>query len=359
MRIGIFHDCLINRGGAERVVIELANYLNADLITAGFNPHLRKWVDIKANIIDIKNNSIKWNNILGFNIEAPLRFFLNRKNFDYDLFIFSGQSSIFGSLNGKNNIWFSHTPNRILYDLKNNKLNNSSVIKKLFYRLYIKIFYPLDQKIILKNFKKIISNSRNVQKRIKKYYHKESTIIYPPIESEKFKFKKFGDFYLAISRLTSEKRMDLIANAFTKMPDKKLIIIGNGPERKNVLEIIKDSPNIRLLDNVNDKELLKLYSNCFATIYMPIDEDFGLVPLEGMASGKSCIAVNEGGCKETVIPNKTGFLIKANEKELIETVKNFDIKKAEKMKNNCINQAKKFDIKLCIKTWEKNLKWNF
>lgn len=355
MKIGIFHDCLVGKGGAERVVIELANHLNADLITSGFNPEL-KWIDIKTRVIDISNISVKYSYTIGYNIEAPLRFFLNRKKFNYDLYIFSGVSSIFGAEKGNKNIWFCHTPNRILYDLRKIRLDRANIIKKILYKIYIKILYSKDQNIIKNNIQKIISDSKNVQKRVKKYYDRKAEVIYPPIDTKKFKFRKFGDFYLAVSRLIPEKRINLIAKAFIKLLNERLVIVGDGPEKKKILKIIKNNKNIELLSNIDDRKLKELYSTCLATIYMPFNEDFGLVPLEGMASGKACIAANEGGCKETVINGKTGFLIEATEEDIIDTVKKFDIKKASQMKKECIKQAKKFDIKECTKKWKKVIK---
>ena len=110
-----------------------------------------------------------------------------------------------------------------------------------------------------------------------------------------------------------------------------------------------------MLGDVSEEKLIDLYSSCLAAIYMPAHEDFGLIPLEGMASGKVCVAVNEGGCKETVINGKTGYLISATEKEIIKTVINFNTLTANKMKNNCIEHAKKFDISICLLKWEQLL----
>jgi len=352
-KIGIFHDSLTIKGGADRVIIELANHLDADLITSGFNPELKKWVDIKTKVIDIGNISIKYIFMIGYNIEAPLRFFLNRRKFDYDIYIFSLFSSIFAARPNKLNILFCHTPNRILYDLRKIRIDRANIINKILYKIYIKILYSKDQNIIKNNIQKIISISKNVQTRVKKYYNQKAEVIYPPIDTKKFKFKKFGDFYLAVSRLIPEKRIDLVTKAFIKLPDERLIIVGDGPEKKKILKIIKNNKNIELLSNVDDRKLKELYSTCLATIYMPFDEDFGLVPLEGMASGKACIAANEGGCKETIINGKTGFLIEATEKDIVNVIKKFNLKKAEQMKEDCIKQSKKFDTKNYIKNWKR------
>lgn len=358
MKIAIFYDSLVSKGGGERHIIQLANILNADIITSGYDSKLNDWMPIKGKVIDIGNVLISKINPLGFLIESPIRFFLNRNNFDYDANIYCGFSSIFCSTkkNKSKNIYYSLSPNRILYDSKETIIKNTKWYAKPFFILYRLFFYKLDQKIILNNFKKIVSQSQTVKDRVIKYYNKDSKIIFPPIEVTKFRFKKFGDFFLIVSRLYPEKRMSLVAKAFTKLPNKKLVIVGDGPEKNKVLQIINNYKNIKLLVNVNDKELQNLYSNCFALLYMPVNEDFGLVPLEGMASGKICIAANEGGCKETIVDGKTGFLITASEKNIINTINKLNFNKVEKMKNDCINQANKFNIDNYAKKWKNELK---
>lgn len=358
MKIVLFHDSLMQKGGAQRVVIDLASELNADIITCGFNSKIRKWTKIKSKIIDLGNLTFNLNKFFSYCVELPIRFFVNRKNFDYDNYIFSGSYSFFASKRGKYNIWFCHSPNRPLYDLKEYSLKNISLFRKIILIPFIFFLKKVDQFIIKKNISKIVVNSKNVQKRVRKYYGLDSEVIYPPIKTRQFHFNRFDNFFLAVSRLAKEKRIDLIAKSFTKMPDKKLILVGNGPEKNKIKKIIKNNSNIKLITNANDKKLIELYSNCLATIYIPIDEDFGLVPLEGMASGKACIAANEGGCKETVIHGKTGFLIKATEENIIKTIDKFNKNLAEKMKKACIKQAKKFDVEKCIEKWKEVIKEN-
>jgi len=143
----------------------------------------------------------------------------------------------------------------------------------------------------------------------------------------------------------------MIAKTFTQIKQSKLIMVGDGPEKQNILQIIKKSKNIQLLTNVNEKTLIDLYAKCYTTIYLPIAEDFGLVPLESMASGKICIAANEGGCKETIINNKTGILINASVDNLKRVIRNLN-----RNKDACIKQAKLFDISNNLNMWNKLLK---
>lgn len=354
-RIAIYYDSLVSKGGAERVVIELANSLGADIITSGYNEKLNEWIPIKNKILDIGNISIKYIKPIGTLFESPIRYYLARNKFNYDIHIFFGTAAIFASNKRNLNIWYSFTPNRILYDLRKVRLNDKNWVKKLLFKLHIKLFYNLDQKVIKSNFKKIISQSVTTQKRVKKYYDLKSSIIYSPIDVKSFEFESFGDFYLSVARLYEDKRVDLIARSFINMPNKKLIIVGDGPKRKALKREILNYKNITLLTDVSDTELRWLYANCIATIYMPKNEDFGLVPLEGMASGKPCIAVNEGGCLETVVNNKTGLLIKASEVSIRNAVNKLTATKVKSMKVNCITWVKKFDITNLLNTWHLEL----
>lgn len=345
-KIGIFYDSLTGYGGASNVAVELANGLNADLITSGYNTIFDKELKKNIQVINIGNLSSKFNKSISYFFEVPLRFLFYKKT-NYDINIFLGTSSIFCSRKNEKNVWYCFTPNRFLYDLKEWKLKNSGFFKKIIFLLHILLFNKLDQKIIRNNFEIIIAQSKIIQKRIQNYYQRKSEIIFSPVDVSKYYFERFDNFYLAVSRLMPEKRMDLIAKIFTKI-NKPLIMVGNGPEKLKIQNIIKKNKNIQLLDKVDNNELKRLYATCLALIYLPKDEDYGLVPLEGMASGKTCIAANEGGCKETIIDKKTGFLVDVSEASIINLIEHIDKKLVISMKKACIKRSKEFDTKLAL-----------
>ncbi len=351
MRISICFDSFMQGGGAERISAVLANELNADIITCGYRKEVyREWV--KGKVIDLGNWSVKFNERLGW-LESAARFYLNRKRFEYDVNIFSGFFSVYGAQENQNNIWLCVTPNRTLYDLRKRRMNELGFLQKLLWKRYIDFFCPRDQKAVKKRFKKIVSISKNVQSRVKKFYGLDSEIVYPPIETKKYYFSKFGDFYFTAGRLVPEKRFGLIAEAFAEMQEKKLVIAGFGPEEKNIRKIAEKHGNIKCVGRLTEKKLAEYYANCFATVYMPVDEDFGMVPLEGNASGKPCIAVNEGGCRETVVKEKTGFPVEPKKEEIIKAVRGLNENRAKAMKKDCIEWSKRFDSAVYIKKWKK------
>ncbi|MBU1120518.1 MAG: glycosyltransferase [archaeon] len=353
MRIGIFFDTFLQGGGAEKALSILAKHLKADIITSGYNSELYK--DWKVNPIDLGNFTYKFNNRIGF-AETGAWFYFNRKRFDYDLNIFGGIFSIFAAEGNSPNIWYCFSPNRTLYDLRRKRMNESNFLGKKIINIYSNFLIPRDQRAVKKHIEKIFCISNNTQERVRRFYGLESGVIYPPIETEKYRFKEFGDYFFTVSRLIPEKRVDLIARAFTEMPEKKLVIAGYGPEEKNIKKIIQGHKNIEFIGRINEKELIDHYANCLATVYMPVDEDFGMIALEGNASGKPCIAVNDGGCREAVRNKKTGFLIEPKEEEIIKTVNNLSEEKAERMKKDCINWSKEFDVRKYLQRWDEEIK---
>lgn len=278
---------------------------------------------------------------------------------NYDLYIFIGNHCIGLADKLKPNIWYCNTPDRGLYLGKENP-NERSIKARIFNILFFKFFYNYDQ-YYAKRFNIIIAISNTVRERIFKAYgkndmfNKEIKIIYPPVDVKQFKWKEQEDYYLSTARIAPYKRVSLIVEAFKKMPDKKLIVISTGPQLEDIKKSIKGYSNIVLQGRVTDKELKELIGNCIATIYIPYEEDFGISPIEGMAAGKPCIGVEEGGLRETIIHNKTGYLCPSNPKvdDLIKAVEFMSTSKALIMRKDCEEWSKKFSKEVFIERMSK------
>lgn len=189
-----------------------------------------------------------------------------------------------------------------------------------------------------------VAISKTVAARIKKYYRKEATVIYPPVDVEKFKVGDIRlkdtnteEFFLVVSRLVDYKRVDIAIEAFNRL-GLPLKIIGSGTKMDELRRLAKG--NIQFLGQLTDKEVLGYYQKCQAVIF-PQEEDFGLVPLEAQACGKPIIAYREGGALETVVDGKTGiFFSHQTVDALEETVKLF--KPGDYRSEDCRQQAEKF-----------------
>ena len=191
-----------------------------------------------------------------------------------------------------------------------------------------------------------IADSENVQQRIKKYYNRESKVIYPPAEIGKFYISSEPkNYFLMVGRMVPYKRVDIAIEAFSNLPQEQLLIIGDWSLNSKFKLMNKfRARNIKFLGRVSDSELPKYYANCKALIF-PQEEDFGIVPLETMASGRPVIAYKAGGALETVIDEETGlFFNEQNPESLIEAIKKFEENNFHQEKIQ--KHAKKFDKKV-------------
>jgi glycosyltransferase involved in cell wall biosynthesis len=162
---------------------------------------------------------------------------------------------------------------------------------------------------------------------------------------EKYTWQKPEGFFLSTARLDPLKRVDVIVEAFKKMGDRKLVVVSGGSELKNITKYVEGFDNITVLGWVDDERLQKLLATCLATIYLPKDEDFGMSPVESMASGKPVIGVAEGGLLETVVPGKTGVLLPADQVSpdaLCQAVREFSGTSALTMRDDCQKRAAMF-----------------
>jgi len=194
--------------------------------------------------------------------------------------------------------------------------------------------------------------SKTVKKRIKKYYQRESEVIYPGIEIEKFSDSNYSSvdgsgYFLIVSRLVSYKHIEIAVEAFNQL-GWPLKIIGRGRQENDLKKRARS--NIEFLGGLTDKELIGYYQNCRAVI-MPQEEDFGLVALEAQAAGKPVIAFARGGAAETVINGKTGLFFKEQTAEsLIKALKKF--KRLNFNPDTCRRQAEQFDVKIFQKKFK-------
>lgn len=264
---------------------------------------------------------------------------------DFDLIISSSHAVAKGVKKNKYaiHICYCHTPMRYIWSQYENYFGKDR--SNFFVRTAMKLFRKYLQRWDVKSSDRVdyfVANSKNVKQRIKDIYKRDADVIYPPVDINRFHVSRNdGKYFLIVSALVPYKRVDIAVEAFNKIGE-RLVIVGTGSELKRLKSIAKE--NIEFHGWVLDDELPEYYSNCKALIF-PGEEDFGIVPLEAMASGKPVIAYAKGGALETVIDSdimRTGILFKEqNVDNLIDAVRRFNnsIFDADEIRNHAL----KFD----------------
>ena len=307
-RVVIVHDWLVVNGGAEKVlaallkafpqadVMTLVNFLPASeanwlaphrIITSGLQrmPFARRYY---RHYLPMMPYAVEQFDVRG-----------------YDLVISSSHAVAKGVIThpGQQHVCYCHTPMRYAWDMKEHYLENAR------FRL------PLMEGYVRKTLKRLrqwdyfgatqvdhfIANSHNVAQRIRKYYRREASVLYPPVDTEQFVFNAGprDDYYVAASRLVPYKRLDLVIEAFKATPHRPLKIVGDGPEYDRLVALAEGHAHIELLGYQPNEQLTALMSQARGFIFAA-DEDFGILPLEAQACGTPVIAYGKGGALETV-----------------------------------------------------------
>src|SRR2546422_3191308 len=131
-------------------------------------------------------------------------------------------------------------------------------------------------------------------------YGRDAKVIHPPVATHRFGFKELGDFWLAVSRLYPEKRIELQLEVFRRLPAERLVLVGGyapGDMAERYVARLKPPPNVTLLGEIPDERLVDLYARCRGFLTTAVDEDFGITPVEAMAAGEAVLAYGAGGCE--------------------------------------------------------------
>jgi len=246
---------------------------------------------------------------------------------EYDIILSDSHAVAKGVITGPDQLHLSYvfTPIRYAWDLQTQYLTHAGLtrgIKGFMAKSLLHYIRLWDMRTVsCVDHYACISNY--IARRIWKLYKREAAVIYPPVELERFSVREDkDDFYLTISRLVPYKKVDLIVKAFANMPDKKLKVIGSGPELKALKKTA--TPNVELMGFQSNPAIEDALQRAKAFVYAA-EEDFGIVPVEAQACGTPVIAYGKGGSLETVVQGKTGFFFPDQTPEsLIRAVEAFE-----------------------------------
>jgi glycosyltransferase involved in cell wall biosynthesis len=352
MKTAIVHEWFVTYAGSEKVVEQIiSQYPDADIFT------LFDFLPAKdRNFLNNKQISTSFIQRLPFTRTSYRKYLpfmpLAIEQFDlskYDLILSSSHAVAKGVLTGPHQLHISyiHSPMRYAWDMQNEYLFESGLDKGvmtwptrwLLHQLRIWDYRTAN------GVDHFIANSKFVAHRIWKVYRREAKVIYPPIQVTKFNFQENKDsYYLAASRMVPYKKMDLIIEAFNYMPDKHLIVIGEGPDMDKVKK--KARRNIEILGYQPDDILKDYMQNAKAFVFAAL-EDLGMIPLEAQACGTPVIAYGRGGTLETIHglehPEPSGVLFDDQSvKEITKGISIFEENQSRITPRNCRLNAERF-----------------
>jgi len=306
MKVAIVHYWLVGMRGGEKVLEELcALYPQADLFTLVADE--RKLSDTLRRHKITTSFLQKMGGVKAYQKMLPLMP-LALESFDltgYDLVISSEAGPAKGIVPAPDalHICYCHSPMRYIWDLYPQYRARAGRIAGWAMGLTAPWLRTWDVTTSAR-VDHFIANSQFVADRIEKYYRREATVINPPVDTRRFEIAdEVSDFYLCFGQITPYKKVEVAVEAFTRL-GKRLVVAGSGatPQMRKAA-----GPNVQFLGAVEDAALVRLLSQCRALVF-PGLEDFGIVPLEALASGRPVIAYGRGGALETVIDGETGFL---------------------------------------------------
>jgi len=312
VKVALVHDWLVSPiGGSENCFREIYSLYPSPVYTLNWkreafvNTELANAEVHTSFIARLPWASKKFRNYLPFFPLAIEQFDLKQ----YDLILSSSHCVAKGVLCHPDqlHICYCHTPMRYAWDFSLDYLKEANLDKGIKGGLAKWALHHLRSWDVHSSHRvnHFVANSHFVARRIRRLYGREADVIYPPVRTDFFRpGGKKEEFYLTASRLVSYKKIDLLVQTFAAMPHRKLVVIGDGPEMSKIRKLA--SPNIELLGYQPDSVLLEMMQKAKAFLFAAI-EDFGIVPLEAMATGTPVIALRKGGLAELVDEGETGL----------------------------------------------------
>jgi glycosyltransferase involved in cell wall biosynthesis len=329
MRIAIVHDYLAQHGGAERVVEAMHElWPEAPIYTSVYDPEAMpseyRQMDIRTSFLQnlpFAPTNRHHKKFLPFYPMAFEKLDLR----EFDVVVSSASTFAKGIITGPEtcHLCFCHNPSRFAWRYQ--EYIEDGKFSRLERRLIIPFIHHLRtwDYVAAQRVDYFLANSYNVARRILKYYGRSSDILYPPVDTKRFVVSPNpkADYYLIVGRLIPYKRIDLAVQACTQL-GLPLKVVGAGPDQERLKQMA--GPTIEFLGRRSDEEVTELLTHCKA-FFFPGEEDFGIAPVEAMASGRPVIALRAGGAMETVIDGKTGvFFDTPSVDRVIDAIKRLD-----------------------------------
>ncbi len=347
----IFYDFMAVNGGAEKLTQTLLDHLpGTDFCAAFVNPKVFPVIGSPGGrVFDLGADSkvplwrilrVIW----AFERDCPALV-------GYEWALFSGIYAPFAVTRRRRgrNILYCHTIPRFCFDLREHYMRKVpwiarpvlSALIAVVIRKYTRALARMDV---------VVANSENVRKRLLQHFGRDAVVVHPPVDIRRFQWGGDGGYYISLARLEDFKRVDVVVRAFMLMPHRRLVVASGGSELERLKELASGAANISFTGWVGEEELRVLVGNARAAVYVPIDEDFGMSPVEAMAAGKPVIGVAEGGLLETLVDGETGILIEGmlTSEKLCDAVERMERMNPSVLREICQQRAALFDERIFL-----------
>lgn len=330
MKICFVHDWLTTYGGAELVLKTMLEiWPGTPVYTLVYDPHgncqdIIQSTEIHGSFI----NRMPWAKSKHRAYLPLMPLAIEQLDLsEYDLVISSSHAVAKGVITGPDQLHISYvyTPIRYAWDLQHQYLSQAGLTRGIrgFFAKSLLHYIRLWDMRTVPGVDHYLAISEFIARRIHKLYKRDATVIYPPVDISRFTIQnEKEDFYLTVSRLVPYKKIGLIVEAFSRMPDKRLVVMGDGPGMKRLKKIA--ASNVELL-GFQANQIIESYMQRAKALVYAAEEDFGIVPVEAQACGTPVIAYGKGGALETIIAGETGiFFNEQTPESLIQSIESFE-----------------------------------
>jgi len=341
-RIALVHDFLLDLRGAERVFLAMCDlWPEADVYTAVYDP---LGTDGRFESRNVRTSPLQRLKPTARTFRALLPLYPAAiESFDlsaYDLVVSSSSAWAHAVICDEStlHLCYCHNPFRYVWNDRDRTLaERRDPFSRAALRALFRRWRQWDW-IAAQRVDRYLANSHATQKRISTYFGRDSSVLYPPVETERFAPGPVGGYYLVLSELMPHKRIGVAVEAFNRL-GRPLIVVGDGPDARRLRRMA--APNVRLLGRVDDARVAQLLSGCRALV-VTATEEFGIAAVEAQAAGRPVIGLAAGGLCETVQEGVTGVLWKGGPDELAEAVLRFDEDDVDSA--DCVANARRYGV---------------
>jgi glycosyltransferase involved in cell wall biosynthesis len=343
-RIALVHDFLLDLRGAERVFLAMCDmWPEADVFTAVYDP---VGTDGRFEGRQVHTSFLQRLRPTARTFRALLPLYPAAiESFDlsaYDLVVSSSSAWAHAVICDERTVHVSycHNPFRYVWNDRDRTLaERRDPFTRTLLRTLFRRWRQWDW-IAAQRVDRYLANSRATQKRISTYFGRESTVVYPPVETERFTPGAVGNYYLVVSELMPHKRIQVAVEAFNrlKLP---LVVVGDGPDSRRLRRLA--GPNVRFLGRVDDEHVAQLLSACRALVVTAVEE-FGIAAVEAQAAGRPVIGMAAGGVRETVREGVTGTFWNGGSDAMATVVESFDDSAIDP--RACVDNARRFGVEV-------------